>query len=83
MPTPEQVALFADLGGFALFLLVVALAGIGFLKGWVVPGWIFKQERAAREKAETQAARNAEAIEKLARSASREQRRNAPPAPRA
>ena len=75
MPTPEQVASFADLGGFALFLLVVAMGGIGFLKGWIVPGWIYRLEREAREKAEVQAARNAEAIEKLARSASREPRR--------
>ena len=83
MPTPEQVAAFADLGGFALFLLVDALVGAGFLRGWIVPGFIYQQEREAREKAEIQAARNSEALEKLARSASRDTRRSDPPDPRA
>ena len=67
-----MVVLGAALLGAPVF---VAMGGIGFLKGWIVPGWIYRQEREAREKAEVQAARNAEAIEKLARSASREPRR--------
>lgn len=66
----------ADLGGFALFLLVVIVAAVGLYRQWWVPGWVWKQERDARTVAETQALRNAEAIEKLARAVSRDRARN-------
>ena len=72
----------ADLGGFALFLFVVVSAAIGLHRRWIVPGWIYQQERDARQKAETQALRNAEALEKLARAVTRDERRpRRPPAP--
>ena len=65
----------ADLGGFALFLLVVVVAAVGLQRQWIVPGWVYRQEREARLTAETQATRNAEALQKLARAVSREPRR--------
>jgi len=65
----------ADLGGFALFLLVVTVAAVGFHKRWIVPGWIYQQERDARQLAETQALRNAEALDKLARAVTRDERK--------
>ena len=65
----------ADLGGFALFLLLIVVIGLGLIKRWWVPGWVYQQERDARQVAETQALRNAEAIEKLSRAVSRERAR--------
>ena len=65
----------ADLGGFALFLLVVVTAAVGLFRQWWVPGWVYRAERDARLTAETQATRNAEALQKLARAVSREPRR--------
>lgn len=65
----------ADLGGFALFLLTVVIAAVGLFRQWWVPGWVFLAEREARLTAETQATRNAEALQKLARAVSREPRR--------
>ncbi len=75
MPTPEQAKALADLGGFALFLFTAIGGVIGLYRGWIIPGWLYTQEREARKVAETQALRNAEALEKLARAASREPRR--------
>ena len=47
-------------------------AAAGLLKQWWVPGWVYRQEREARQTAETQAIRNAEALEKLARAVTRD-----------
>jgi len=80
--SPESVQALADLGGFALFLFVVTGAAIGLHRRWIVPGWIYQQERDARQKAETQALRNAEALEKLARAVTRDERKpRRPPEP--
>lgn len=62
----------ADLGAFAICVLMVLVAGVGLWKQWWVPGWLWKQEREARQAAETQAIRNAEALEKLARAVTRD-----------
>lgn len=67
MPTPELASTLADLGGFALFLLVILVASIGLWKQWWVPGWLWKSERDARKTAETQALRNAEALQRISR----------------
>jgi Tfp pilus assembly protein PilE len=67
---PALGSQLADLGGFALFLLTVVTAVVGLHRQWVVPGWVYRQERAARMRAETQALRNAESLEKLARAVS-------------
>ena len=75
MPTPELAQQLSDLGGFALFLLVVTIGAVGLYRGWIVPGWVYRQERAERQKAETQATRNAELLEQLARDMNRESRR--------
>lgn len=67
MISAELGSQLADIGGFALFLLTVAIAGIGLFRRWWVPGWMFDREVEARRTAETQATRNAEALERLAR----------------
>ena len=72
MLSPELGKALADLGGFALFLLTVAVAAVGLHRRWIVPGWVYQQEREARQTAETQAIRNAEALEKLARAVTRD-----------
>lgn len=51
-------------------LVVILLAAIGFgvfgiVRGIVVPGWLYRQEREARLKAETQAERQTDALEEL------------------
>lgn len=74
MISPELGSALADLGGFALFLLVVAIAAVGLHRRWIVPGWVYQQEREAREKAETQAERNAEMLEAIARAIGRDDR---------
>jgi len=78
MPSPELAKALVDIGGFALFLLTVSIIAIGLYRQWWVPGWVYRLEREAREKAETQATRNAESLAALARRASREPRRGPP-----
>lgn len=68
MPTPEQARAVADLGAWPLLILLIGLAIWGLFKSrpiWV-PGWLYLRERAAREKADEQAERNAEALEQSA-----------------
>ena len=61
----DPVAL-AQAGPVAILLVGIGLLGLGFVKGYVVPGWLYRQEREQRIKAETQAERNTDAIEAVA-----------------
>ena len=84
MPTPELARTLADLGGFALFLLLIVVIGVGLFREWWVPGYLYQRERHARELAETQAERNAKSIAELAKWVSSERRRvSVPPRDRA
>jgi hypothetical protein len=59
----------SDAGGWAAFLAVVILIGIGSLKRfrfWV-PGWLYEDERAQRAISEIQAERTIEALEEQAK----------------
>ena len=67
MPSPELAQSLADLGGFALFLFTVTVAAVGLWKQWWVPGWLWRSERDARITAETQALRNAEALQRISK----------------
>ena len=74
MLTPELTSAIADLGGFALFIGCILIGGIGLYRKWWVPGWLYEREVEARKVAETQALRNAETLEKLARAVARDPR---------
>jgi hypothetical protein len=65
--SPELGKALSDIGGFALFLLTVVTAVVGLLKQWWVPGWVYRQERETGSAPRSQAIRNAESLEKLAR----------------
>lgn len=56
----------ADAGPVALLIFGIAAIVLGAIRGDWVPGWLFKQEREQRLKAETQAERNTEALEAVA-----------------
>lgn len=56
-----------ELYGPAGALAVLAFVVIGFIRGDLVPGFIYRDERAQRTLAETQAQRNAEALSSLAK----------------
>ena len=59
----------SDLYGPFGALAALAFVVVGLMRGDLVPGWVYKAERAQREKAETQADRNADSIERLSRAA--------------
>jgi len=61
-----EAAAALEKGGLVLILLVgIGLIGLGFIRGYIVPGWLYRQEREARLKAETQAERQTDALEEL------------------
>ena len=55
--------LYGPFGALVALSAVVAM----IVRGDLVPGWIYRSELAQRQKAETQAERNAEALAVLAR----------------
>lgn len=57
--------LLADLGGWTAFVVVTVAAGVGFIKGWIVPARYYDREVTRADKAEVIATRNAEAVEAL------------------
>lgn len=63
---PSLEALSAA-GGWAVFAFSAFWLAIGFHRGWIIPGFIYRQEREQRMKAEVQAERNSESLALLAR----------------
>jgi len=71
MPT---LASLSDAGGWAVFAFAVFWAGVGLVRKWWVPGFVYDELRerlrkseARADKADTQATRNAEAIRGIIR----------------
>jgi hypothetical protein len=62
----DPVAL-AQAGPVVILLVGIGLLFRAFVRGDIVPGWLFKLEQEQRQKAETQAERNAEALAALAK----------------
>ena len=60
----DPVAL-AQQGLVPILLVGITFLAIGFIRGDIIPGNIYKAEQAQRAKAEAQAERNAEAIAAL------------------
>jgi hypothetical protein len=56
-----------ELYGPAGALVVLAFVVMGFIRGDIVPGFIYRSEVGQRQKAETQAEQNAEALASLAK----------------
>ncbi len=59
----------AELYGPAGALAALAFVVVALLRGDLVPGYIYRSEREQRQKAETQAERNADSIAQLAQAA--------------
>lgn len=55
-----------DLAGPAGALVVLAFVVVAVIRGDLVPGFIYRDERAQRKIAETQAERNTDALEQVA-----------------
>ena len=57
----DPIAL-AEAGPVAILLVGIGLLAIAFVRGYVVPGWIYKAAIDRAERAETQAQRTTEAL---------------------
>jgi multidrug resistance efflux pump len=64
----------ADLGGYALFVLAVAVAAVGLYRQWWVPGWIWRAEHDARVTSEAEVRKQAVTLRRLTAQLSRERR---------
>lgn len=52
----------SDAGGWAAFLALIVLIGVGGLRRWWVFGWMYDRQETRAEKSDTQAERNADAL---------------------
>lgn len=54
-----------DLGGWTAFVIGAVAFAFAIVRGWLVPGFVYKREVARADTATNQAERNADAIEDL------------------
>lgn len=71
---PAQAKQLADAGGWAAFLVLCGFLGVGFVRGWIVPGWAYREKAALVDKLTVQLDRNTEALAKLLRAVTRRER---------
>ena len=67
----------ADLGGFALFMLLAASIAVGLWRRWWVPGWIASEWKAERDSARAESAADRKTVAALTLQLARERRRRA------
>lgn len=75
MIDPVLGSQLADLGGFALFLLLVVVIGVGLLRKWWVPGWLFAERTVERDAAILELKQASKTIGQLTLQLSRERKR--------
>jgi hypothetical protein len=63
VPSPGAASEIAGLSAFALFVFLTGFASVALWRRWIVLGFFYDMERQGRTIAETQAVRNAEALE--------------------
>ena len=83
MIDPALGSQLADLGGFALFLLLLVVIGVGLFRRWWVPGWIASDWKDERDKARDELEATRKTVTTLTVELARERRRRASDAPRA
>lgn len=52
----------------AVLIGIIVTAATAFVKGWIIPGWLYQRSEARAEKATIQAERTAEAMEAISKS---------------
>ena len=62
MPSPEAVEALVRAGGWTLFVFTIALIGIGAVREWWVPGWIYRRSEARNERIEAALLKLTEAV---------------------
>jgi len=64
-PTSIAAAL-SDAGGWAAFVALVIAAGLGVVRGWWVPGFVYRREVTRADTMTSQLERNTDALKDLA-----------------
>jgi len=60
----DPIAL-SESGGWAVAVAMGISLGVGFVRGWLVPGFVYRREVERGDKADTAAERNADQIRDL------------------
>jgi len=63
MIDPSLIRTFADAGGLVLFIALCLLAALAFIKGWIVPGFVYRREVTRGDRATEQLERNTDVLE--------------------
>lgn len=66
MLDPAAIDALVRAGGWTLFVMAVALIGVGVLRKWWVPGWMYHDERARSDRIETALERLSTTVESMA-----------------
>lgn len=75
MIDPALGRTLADIGGMALFLLHISVDGVGLLRKWWVPGWLYAERTAERDAAQLELKQATKTIGQLTLQLSRERKR--------
>lgn len=65
MPTPDQVKTLVDFGFAVVFVAMVLAIGIGAIRGWWVPGWIYRKAEARGDRLEASLAKLTDSVDGL------------------
>lgn len=63
---PSQLKALVDAGGWTLFVAVCAFLGIGFVRGWLVPGWMYRRSEERLDRIEAALVKLTEAVRRRA-----------------
>lgn len=63
--SPEAATALAQAGPVAILLVFIAAVCVAFVRGTIVPGYLYEREREQRLKAETDAEANLAAIKEV------------------
>lgn len=63
---PNAVKGLVDAGGWTLFVMLCALLGAGFVRGWIVPGWMYRRSEERQDKIEAALVKLTEAVRRRA-----------------
>lgn len=66
MVDPATAKQLADAGGWAAFLVVCGLLALAFHRGWIIPGWIYREKVALVDRLTVQLERNTDAVKRVA-----------------
>jgi hypothetical protein len=60
---PQTAKTLVDLGFAVVFVLMVSTIGVGAIRGWWVPGWIYRKSEARSDRLDASLAKLTESVD--------------------